>query len=134
MKITPLLGQVFLQRAVDHFALELGLHAGQKLLFGLGNAQPVERLLDLLGHVVPGLALVVGRLEVVVDVLESRCPMSAAPARHRLGLEDLQDLQPEIAHPRRLVLHLGDLRDDLRVDALAGLEDRLASPCGNRTC
>ncbi len=37
-----LAAQLFLQRAVDHFALELGLHAGQKFLFGLGNAQLVE--------------------------------------------------------------------------------------------
>ena len=52
-----LLAEVFLQRAVDDFALELGLHAGEELLLGLGNAEPVERVLDLLRHVVPGLAL-----------------------------------------------------------------------------
>ena len=104
--------QVFLQRAVDDFALELGLHAGQELLLGLGNAQPVEGLLDFVGHVVPGLALMVGRLEVVEDVLEVDVDV-AAPARHRLGVEDVQALQPEVAHPVRLVLHLRNLVDDL---------------------
>ena len=65
-----LLGEVLLQRAVNHFALELRLHAGEEFLFGFGNTQLIERVFDLLGHVVPGLALVIGRLQVVVDVLE----------------------------------------------------------------
>ncbi len=52
-----LLGEVFVQRAVDDFALVLGLHAGQELLLGLGDAQPVEGPLDVVGHVVPGPAL-----------------------------------------------------------------------------
>ena len=54
VKITPCLARSSLQRAVDHFALVLGLHAGQELLLGLGNAQPVEGVLDVVGHVVPG--------------------------------------------------------------------------------
>ena len=37
-----LFGQVFLQRTVDDFALELRLDAGKVLLLGLGNAQPIE--------------------------------------------------------------------------------------------
>ena len=48
VKITPCLREVFLQRAVDDFALELGLHAGQELLLGLGDAQLVEGVLDVL--------------------------------------------------------------------------------------
>ena len=118
--------QVFLQRAVDDFAFELGLHAGEVFLLGLGNAQPVERALDLLGHVVPRAALVFGRLEVVVDVLEVEGDV-AAPARHRLGVENLQAVEPELAHPLRLVLHVGNLADDLGIEAFAGLEDRLGS-------
>ena len=50
-------------------------------------------------------------------------PMSPPHLRHRLRLEDLQRPQPEIAHPLRLVLHLRNLGDDLRVDPALGLED-----------
>ena len=46
----------------------------------------------------------------------------AAPARHRLGVEDLQALQPEIAHPVRLVLHVGNLVDDFGVEPLRALK------------
>ena len=45
-----------------------------------------------------------------------------APRRHRLGAEDVVRFEPEIAHPRRLVLHLGDALDDRAVQALVGLE------------
>ena len=114
-------GHLFLQRAVDHFALVLGLDAGEELLLGLGDAQPVEGGLDLAGHVVPRLDLPLGRFEIVVDVLELDADV-AAPAGHGLALEDLQALQAELAHPRRLALHLGDFGDDFLAQSLAGLE------------
>ncbi len=38
---------------VDDFGLVLGADAGEELPLGLGDAQAVERLLDVLGHVVP---------------------------------------------------------------------------------
>ena len=44
------------------------------------------------------MALALGRLEIVVDVLEVDADV-AAPAGHGLGLEDLQTLQAEVAHP-----------------------------------
>ncbi len=119
-----LVAQIFLQRAVDHFALELRLDAGQKFLFGLGNAQPVEGLLDLVGHVVPGFALMIGRLEIVEDVLKIDADI-AAPVRHRLGVENLQAFQAKIEHPLGLVLHLRDLPDDIAVQSATGLEDGL---------
>ena len=52
-----LLGQVFLQRAVDDLAFELGFDPGQKLPLGFRNAEFFERVLDRLRHVVPGMAL-----------------------------------------------------------------------------
>ena len=74
------------------------------------------------GHIVPGLALVVGRLQVVVDVLEIDADV-ATPLGHRLRLENLERFEAEIPHPGRFVLHLGNLRDDLRIQALLRLED-----------
>ena len=114
--------QIVLERAVHDFAFELGLHAGQELLLSFGNAEPVEGLLDFLGHVLPGFALVVGRLEVVVDILEIDVDASA-PARHRLGVEDLQALETKVAHPGGLALHLGNLRDDFGIQTLPRLEN-----------
>ena len=117
-----LLGQILLQRSIHHLAFKLRLHAGEIFPLSFGDAQPVECLFDLLRHVVPCLALLLGRLEVIEDVLKIDGDV-AAPVGHRLGIEDLQRLQPEIAHPSRLPLHLGDLRDDLGIDAPPGLED-----------
>ena len=112
---------LFPQRTVDHLALVLGLHAGEELLLGLGNAQPIEGVLDLRRHFVPRLHLAVGRLQVIVDVLELDGDI-AAPAGHRLGIENLQALQAKVPHPGGLVLHFRDFGDDLPVQALAGLE------------
>jgi hypothetical protein len=120
-----LVRKVFLQRAVDHLALELGLDARQELPFGFGDAQLLERVLDLLRDVIPASALVVGRLQVVEDVLEIQSQVSA-PLGHRLGFKDLQRPQAEIAHPGGFAFHLGDLRNDVRVQAPASLEDRFA--------
>ena len=117
-----LLGQLLLERAVDHLALVLGLHAGEELLLRLRDAQLVEGALDLGGHVVPGAALLADGLEVVVDFLEVDGD-PPAPLRHGLGLEDLQALEPEVAHPRRLALHVRNFGDDAAVESLAGLED-----------
>ena len=87
---------LFAQRAVHDFALVLRLHAGEKLLLRLGNAKLVEGALDLGGHVVPRFYRMVGRLEVIVDVLEHHLDI-AAPARHGLRLEGFQALQTELA-------------------------------------
>jgi len=120
----PLLGQVLLQRTVHDLALELGFDAGQELPLGLRNAEFFERVLDGLGHFVPGTALAVGRLQVVVEILEIDVELSA-PGRHRLGVEDPQRLQAELAHPRGLAFQVRDLVNNVRVQALAGFENRL---------
>ena len=85
----PLLRQILLKRSVDHLALELRLHPGEKLPLRLGDPQPVEGLLDLLGHIVPGLPLMIGGLQVIEDVLEIDADV-ATPMRHRAGIEDLE--------------------------------------------
>ena len=116
-----LLRQVLAERTVDDLALVLGLHAGKVLLFGLGNPQLVEGVLDLRRHVFPGLALVFGGLEIIVHVLEIDADLPT-PQRHGLGIENIQALEAKLPHPLRLALHFRDLRDDLPVESLAGLE------------
>ena len=48
--------------------------------------------------------------------------MPMSPPQRGIGFDSkiFSDSQPEIAHPLRLALHLRNLRDDLRVQALAG--------------
>ena len=118
-----LLLEVLLQRVVDDLGLVLGADAGEELLLGLGDAEPVEGVLDVGRHVVPGLALLLGRLQVVEDVLEVDLAEVAAPRGHRARAEVLERLQAEVPHPLRLVLVLGDLRDDLGIQATLRLED-----------
>ena len=120
-----LLGEGRLDLVIDRFGVVLGAHAGEELLLGLGNPETVEGLLDVRRHLVPGLPLLLGRLQVVVDVLEVDLLHLAAPAWQRLLLELLERLEAELLHPGGLVLDVGDLRDHVLVQAAARLEDRL---------
>ena len=110
---------------VDDFGLVLGADAGEELAFGFGNAEPVEGTLDVLGDVVPTLALLFGGAEVVEDVVEVDGAEVGAPGRHRLGEEDLERVVTEAAHPLGFVLDFRDLIDDLMGQAFFGLEDGL---------
>ena len=115
--------EVLTHLVVDDLAFVLRAHAGEVLLLGLGDAQRVESVADLRGQVVPRATSLLGRLDVVVDVVEVDCAEVTAPCRHRFGEEDVQTLVTEVAHPLRLALHLRDLFDDLVREALARLED-----------
>src|SRR5215210_3087270 len=111
---------LLLERVVDDLGLVLRPDAGERLALGLRDAQLVESVLDIVGHVVPGTALVLHRPDVVVDLIEVQVVQVAAPLRGRLLVERLESLQPKLEHPLGLVLVLGDHGDDLRVDALPG--------------
>ncbi len=122
VKITPCCLEVLVDLVVDDLGLVLGADAGEELALGLGDPQAVERVLDVLGHVVPGALGALGGAHEVVDVVvvdlgEHR----RAPGRLRPREEVLERLQAEVAHPLRLGLELGDLLDDLAVDALRRL-------------
>ena len=60
--------------------------------------------------------------------------MPILPPQRGIGFElkIFERLEAELAHPGRLVLHLRDLADDLRIDSLAGLEHVLRLGCENR--
>ena len=108
---------------VDDFGLILGANAGEKLAFGFGDAEPVEGALNVLGDIVPVLALLFGGAEVVVDVVEVDGTEVGAPGRHRLGEEDLERVVTEPAHPLGFVLDIRDLVDNLMGQAFLGLEN-----------
>src|SRR6058998_3328766 len=121
-KSTPL-GQVFLQLVVDDLRLVLRAHAGEVFLLGLRNAELVPGVEDLGRQVLPALGLLLGRADVVVDVLEIDVVQVSAPLRQRPCEEVVERLVTELAHPGRLVLVLRDRLDDLVRDAAARLEE-----------
>src|SRR5690606_26890814 len=117
-----LLRQLFLHAVVYDFGLILGGNAGQELALRLRDAQALEVLLDVLGHLVPGPALLLGGTHVVIDLVEIQVGQVRAPVGHRLLAEDLQGPQADLRHPLGLLLHPGDLLDDLFAQTLARLE------------
>ena len=118
-----LLGQLLLQVVVDDLGLVLGADAGEVLLLRLGDAELVPGVLDVGRQVLPGLGLLLGRLDVVVDVVEVDPGEIAAPARHRPRKEVVERLVAHLPHPVGLVLVLGDRLDDLVRDPPARLEE-----------
>ena len=79
-KITPELLEILAQRVVDDLRLVLRADPGQELALRLGDAQLLEGVLDVLRHLVPGLALPLGRADVVVDVVEIDAPRDRRPS------------------------------------------------------
>ena len=105
VKRTPRLLEVFAVLVVDDFALVLGGDPGEELALGLGDAQLLVGLLHALGEHVPVGDLPLGGLEVVVDVVEVDVGhVLGEPLEHRLALEALQRVEPELGHPLRLAL------------------------------
>ena len=114
--------ELLVDLVVDGLGLVLRADAGEELALGLGDAEAVERLLDVLGDVVPGALGALGRADEVVDVVEVDLgEHRRAPRRHRAREEVVERLQAEVAHPLRLVLELGDLLDELARQALRRL-------------
>src|SRR5262249_12832458 len=74
-------------------------------------------------QVLPGLGLLLGRADVVVDVLEVDPGEVAAPRRQRPREEVVERLVPELAHPLRLVLVGADRVDELVREPATRLEE-----------
>ena len=78
-----LLLEVLADLVVDDLGLVLGADAGQELALRLGDAEPVEGLLDVLGHLVPAAAVLLRGADEVVDVVEVDLAEVAAPGGGR---------------------------------------------------
>ncbi len=114
--------EIFTQRVVHHFRLVLRADAGEELAFRFRNAEFLERVLDVLRHLVPGFALLLGRPDVVIDVVEVDLGEVPAPGRHRALEPVLIRLLAKIEHPLGLALHLRNLGDLLGIEPTLGLE------------
>lgn len=110
-----LLLEVFANRMVDGLGLVLGRDAGEPLLLGLGNAQLLEGVTDVLGDVIPILLRAFAGAQEVADVVEINLLEQGhvAPCRHRSLLVVPIGLDAELSHPLRLVLERRDVAHDL---------------------
>src|SRR6266542_514324 len=117
------LRQLFLDGVVHDLGVVLRTDAGQELAFRLRDAETLERRLDLLRDVVPGLLLALGRLAVVDDLVEVDVVQVAAPFGHGSLEEMVVRPEPELEHPFRLVLDRADLLDRLPAQAAFRLRE-----------
>ena len=110
--------EFFLHVVVDHFRIVLRTDTGEELPLGFGNAEPIEGLLDVVGHVIPAPLATIGGFDVVVDVVEVEFGQISAPFRHRFLLEYLVGFQAILAHPIRLALDVAHLVDNFWIQTL----------------
>src|SRR5207253_3164679 len=118
-----LLLQVLLELVVHDLRLVLRADAGEILLLRLGDPELVPGVLDVGRQVLPRVRLILGRLDVVEDVVEVDVAEIAAPLGQRSREEVVEALVPELAHPVRLVLVRRDRVDELVRHTAARLEE-----------
>ena len=112
---------------VDELGVVLRAHAGEIAALGLGDAQALEGVLDVVGDGVPvglliGVGFDVGDDVVHVEALDARTPGGVGHA-----VIDLEGLEAALEHPRGLVFALGDLTHDVGREAgIEALEALLA--------
>jgi hypothetical protein len=116
-------GELLLELVVDDLGFVLGTDAGEVLLLRLRDSELVPRVLDVRGQVLPLVGLLLGRADVVVDVVEVDLGDVAAPRRERAREEVVEALVAELPHPVRLVLVGRDRVDELVREPAAGLEE-----------
>lgn len=115
-----LLLQVLADLVVDDLGLVLGGDArDEAVALGLGDAELLVGVLDVVGQLVPGGGLLLGRPDEVLDVVEVDAREVCAPRRHRLALEEREALEAVLEHPLGLALEVRDVGDDLGRDAAA---------------
>ena len=102
---------------VDHLGVVLRPHAGQRSPLGLGNAQALKGVLDVLRHLAP-LAPHLGVGADVGDDIAHIQPFDGrAPVLHRHLVVNLKALLAERTHPLRVVLFLGNFGHDVGCQA-----------------
>ena len=122
-----LCGYLGLDIVVYHLGVVLRAHAGQRSTLGLGDAQTLKGVLDVLGHI-PPLAPHLGvGADIGDDVVHIQPGNGRAPVLHRHFVVGLQCFQAENAHPLGVVLFLGDFFHDLAGQAGAHRKGSVAA-------
>src|SRR5581483_7941984 len=115
--------EVGLELVVDDLRLVLSADAREVLLLRLRDAELVPGVLDVGRELLPRLGLLLGRLDVVVDVVEVDPAEVAAPRRQRPGEEVVERGVAELPHPVGLALVRGDRVDQLVRETAPRLEE-----------
>ena len=110
-------GHGVLHVVIYQLGVVLRAHAGQRFPLGLRDAQPLEGLLDVLRHVLPVIAHFGVGADIGGDVIHVQSLNGGTPVGELHLVIDLKGFQPELLHPRRIVLLLGELFHDLRRQA-----------------
>ena len=105
------LGELLLDRVVDDLGVVLRADAGEEGALGLRDAQLLEGVLDLVGHVIPRLLFALRGLAVVDDVVVVDLVQALGPHGHGPLEPVLVGAQPVLEHPVRLFLDGADLLD-----------------------
>src|ERR1700737_1216488 len=98
---------------VDRLAIKLSFDSGQEFSFALGNAEALERLLNLLRNIIPTSFCRLARSERITNHVEVYfLEFVAGPMRwKRFALKDVVGIFAEIAYPVRLALNTNDIID-----------------------
>ena len=118
-------GYFSLDVVVNHLGVILSTDTGQAGALGLGDAQTLKGVLDVVGHFAPLAAHLGIGAHVGDNVAHVQAGDGGAPVLHRHLVVGFQCFQAEDAHPFRVVLFLTDLFHDLRRQAGADLERRV---------
>ena len=113
-----LCSHLVLNIVVHELGIVLCADTGERFAFRLRDAETLKGVFNILRDVLPvvfhvGLRANIGRNVVHIQSLDGR-----PPVRNRHLVIDLQRLQPELLHPDRIVLFLGELVNDLWCQAL----------------
>ena len=111
------LGRGILHGVVDELGVVLCADAGEVGLLGLGDAQTVEGVLDVVRDVVPAGLLLCRGLDVGDDVVHVEALDGGAPVGLGELVVDFERLQAVLEHPLGLVFLLGDLTHDFGREA-----------------
>ena len=106
---------------VDGFTLVLSCDACEIFLLSLWDAEAIKGIPDLRWYIVPVLALLGNRLDIVIDIVEVNAGEVGTPRWHWTPIVEVQTLETELAHPIWLALHLRDLLNDLLAQSTLGL-------------
>src|SRR5690625_3249047 len=109
-----LLLQVLADLVVDNLRLVLRSNTcDQALLLSFWNTQLVVGFLDVVWEVLPGLSLLFGGLDVVLNVVEVDAGKIGTPLWHWLLLKHAKSLKTLFQHPLGLVLLRRNIADNV---------------------
>ena len=108
-----LLHERLLDRVVDHLGVILCTDPRERRFLRLGNPQTVERILDVLGHLVPVPNHLRVRAHIGHNIIHIQIGETRPPCGHWRRVIHIQRFQTKLQHPLRIILTRRDVANDL---------------------